>query len=65
MGNKVNSFFEVDSYISLKEENKFIIDNSISIESLNEKKFYITELDSNFTFKEMLVIHNKIIDFRK
>lgn len=63
--NKVNSFFEVDSYISLKEENKFIIDNNISIESLNEKKFYITELDSNFTFKEMLDIHNKIIEFKK
>lgn len=63
--NKVNSFFEVESYIGLKEENKFIIDNNISIESLNEKKFYITELDSNFTFKEMLDIHNKIIEFKK
>lgn len=62
---KVNSFFEVDSYISLEEENKFLSDNNLSLETINERKFYITDFEDNFTFKEMLDIHNKIIEFKQ
>ena len=62
---KVNSFFEVDSYISLEEENKFLSDNNLSLETINDRKFYITDFEDNFTFKEMVDIHNKIIEFKK
>ncbi len=62
---KVNNFFEVDSYISLEEENKFLSDNSLTLENINERKFYITDFEDNFTFKEMVGIHNKIIEFKK
>ena len=62
---KVNNFFKVDSYIGLEDENEFLRDNNLSLETINERKFYITDLEENLTFKEILDIHNKIIEFRE
>lgn len=62
---KVNNFFKVDSYIGLEDENEFLSDNNLSLETINERKFYITDLEENLTFKEILDVHNKIIEFRE